>query len=247
MRKFGIFIQCRLSSRRLPAKALLPLGGHPILVVIIKRAMALDLPVFVLTSSLPSDDVIEYLALKAGAVDVIRGDIHDVRSRFLECAIKHNIDFIIRLTADNPFFDTSLLLSATSLLLDGSFGYISGSFVDIPEGTNVEAFCLSHLLLSFKKSSLDYDKEHVTPWIRMNSACDMAVSDTLEGFSPSQVECLRQYSFTIDTFHHYVQLCDLYECLGSSTDIFESNILSRLYNTLLSGFSYSHYCIRGGE
>ena len=45
-----IGIQCRLSSKRLPKKALLPLGEITILGAVISRCIATDIDTYILTS-----------------------------------------------------------------------------------------------------------------------------------------------------------------------------------------------------
>ena len=53
-----VLIQSRLSSSRLPGKALLPIGDYPMVVLAAKRAANTGLDVRVLTSLDSSDDVI---------------------------------------------------------------------------------------------------------------------------------------------------------------------------------------------
>ena len=65
-------LQARLSSSRLPGKALLPIGGHPTVVLAALRAGRAGVPVVVATSTGPDDDRIADAATRAGLKDCYR-------------------------------------------------------------------------------------------------------------------------------------------------------------------------------
>ena len=62
MCQLGIIIFARFDSVRLPGKAMLDLGGIPMLARIIRRAQLTGYPVFLATSDEPNDDVLVELA-----------------------------------------------------------------------------------------------------------------------------------------------------------------------------------------
>jgi len=76
-RPLRIVLQCRLSSSRLPAKVLLPVGGLPIAVLAAKRAMRGGKDLVLATSVEPSDDLLADAATRHG-VPVMRGPLDDV-------------------------------------------------------------------------------------------------------------------------------------------------------------------------
>lgn len=156
-------LQARTNSSRLPGKALLRLGGIESAVLAALRARNAGHRVVLATSDERTDDVLAQCAF-ANGIEVFRGDLHDVRSRFVE--LSRNLrddDVVVRLTADNVFPDGALVELAVKALLE-SGGYLVRSMEDprLPYGLAVEAFRASSLRGSLSDSSSEA-KEHVTP------------------------------------------------------------------------------------
>lgn len=102
-------IQARMGSERLPGKILAPLAGQPLLALIARRTARARVDEWWLaTSSEPADDVTEAWGFDLG-LRVYRGDATDVLSRFLAIADETDADWLVRLTADNPFVDAALI------------------------------------------------------------------------------------------------------------------------------------------
>lgn len=99
-------IQARMGASRLPGKVLMPLGDSCVLDYVVSRCRAIDglAAVVVATTRARRDDAVAAWC-EAHGVDVYRGSEEDVLSRFLEAAKPHGADYILRVTADNPFFD----------------------------------------------------------------------------------------------------------------------------------------------
>ena len=111
--KIGVIIQVRLGSTRLPNKVMLPLpvgSERTIISEIIERVKDISeiSNVIVATStSKVNNDLESYInGLK---VQCYRGSENDVLSRFHDIAIQHELEYIIRLTGDNPIVDSTLL------------------------------------------------------------------------------------------------------------------------------------------
>src|SRR5262245_60512132 len=95
-----VVLQSRLSSSRLPAKALLPLGGTTTVALAALRATNTGLPLVVATSVDASDDSLA-AHLEQQGLRVVRGPLDDVLGRFVFAA--HELaddDVVVRLTAD---------------------------------------------------------------------------------------------------------------------------------------------------
>ena len=94
-------LQARMSSSRLPGKVMMPLNGEPMIyrqIERIKQASTID-EVIVATSTDPSDDsLVEFLQNQG--IEVFRGSLNDVLSRFSEIQKITKSTAIIRLTGD---------------------------------------------------------------------------------------------------------------------------------------------------
>ena len=101
-------IQARTESVRLPGKALVKLGGHPVLEWVIRRTVSSKklTKVVLATTTNVSDDSISKLARELG-IEVFRGSRDDVLSRFADALEKYPADVVIRVCADNPFVSGS--------------------------------------------------------------------------------------------------------------------------------------------
>ena len=108
-KKSIVIIQARMSSHRLPRKALLPIENIPIIILVAKRAANTGRHVIVATSNKASDDILVKSLIKNN-ISFYRGSSENVLSRFAK--IVKNFDneqLIFRLTADNVFPDGKLL------------------------------------------------------------------------------------------------------------------------------------------
>lgn len=109
MAKTVAIIQARMRSERLPAKILSPLCGRPLLALLATRVARARVDEWWLaTTSDPADDVTEAWGFELG-LRVFRGHPTDVLSRFLSIADETDADWLVRITADNPFIDAPLI------------------------------------------------------------------------------------------------------------------------------------------
>lgn len=103
--KIGLFITARLKSTRLPLKLLLDLKGRTIIERVIDRAKLIsNVDTIVLCTSLnPQDKPLADIALK-NTVHYYLGSEEDVLQRLLDAAKFFNLDYILSITGENPFF-----------------------------------------------------------------------------------------------------------------------------------------------
>jgi spore coat polysaccharide biosynthesis protein SpsF len=155
-------IQARMGSTRFPGKVLADLGGRPVLDWVIRRLTEVKRidTLVVATSTNPEDDEIEEWCLSQD-VPCFRGNSHDVLARFYQCARESSASSIVRITADCPLIEPSLV---DSIILAGNCGgwdYFSlgGEF---PDGLDCEWFTFSALEEAFRGAALGSEKEHVT-------------------------------------------------------------------------------------
>lgn len=123
----AIIIQARTGSTRLPGKILADFyNGQSILEIIIKRCKELDTawPVIVATSAAGVDKAIVNLATSCG-VKTFAGDEQDVLKRFIDAAEQFGARKLIRVCADNPFLDTSLMKELLAFASKSDVDYAS--------------------------------------------------------------------------------------------------------------------------
>jgi spore coat polysaccharide biosynthesis protein SpsF len=157
-------IQARSGSTRLPGKVLEDLGGHPVLgwVVRAARAAARIDEVVVATSTSAGDDTVADLAESLG-VAVVRGSEQDVLSRFVAVLDAHPADALVRLTADCPLLDPTLIDAvAGAWAAAPTHDYVSTVLVrSLPRGLDVE-LVTAQALRAVDRTATGHDRVHVT-------------------------------------------------------------------------------------
>ncbi len=215
----GVIIQARLNSSRLPAKALLDVGGVTLLSRVINRMTLTGLPIVVATSKAADDDLIEHEALSNTGVTVFRGSLENVRNRFYLCAMENDFDVIVRVTADNPFSEPRFVNQALEKIERGAH-YARASPNTCPDGSNIEVFRFSELEFSEKNDPIAnniHDAEHVTPeMIKRLSGLEI-----FSQFTPDLRNLDCDIHVGVDTLSDYVKIRRIYQKLGevSGTEI----------------------------
>lgn len=212
--KVTAIIQARMSSERLPGKILVPLAGYPLLKVIRERTKQAQVDSWWLaTSSHQSDDLTEFWGHTLG-LNVYRGDLNNVLSRFTAIARQEQPDWIIRLTADNPFVDHK----AINILVDYAQSCAQEvSYLKAPEprilplGYMPEIVRAKDLLSSEHQipKVQGYHQSHVTSWIK-----ETMVSGIVE--IPNTWENRCYWRWTVDTLEDYYMSRDAFDLFGDS-------------------------------
>lgn len=126
-------ITVRLSSSRLPQKALLPLAGKRVIDhVIIRAKEGLDKGlshIVVCTSTESEDDVFKQIAREHG-VDCFRGSLSDKIDRWRGAAEQFGADYIITIDGDDLFCDPELIATAIAQVEKNSADIVTA---DTPE------------------------------------------------------------------------------------------------------------------
>lgn len=104
--KTAATITVRMKSERLPQKAMRFLEGKPLIEHLIERLKIAKLPdeIILCTSTNPQDDELVEVA-ERNCIRWFRGDEIDVLDRLLKAAKKHDVNFIVSTTGDNPLTD----------------------------------------------------------------------------------------------------------------------------------------------
>jgi len=164
----GIITQARMSSTRLPEKVMKRVKGKAILEYHIERLLQSGYPVFIATTVNEVDDIVVKFAEDHG-IGYYRGDEDNVLKRYYECASKFSLDVITRVTSDCPLVDGSIIKQSIDryLELQDTQVYLS-NYIErtFPRGFDFEVFSFRLLETAYNNANEDFDKEHVTPYIR---------------------------------------------------------------------------------
>jgi len=161
-------VQARMGSSRLPGKVLMPVGPVAMAARVVDAARAapgVD-ECWIACPDGPADDPIARLAEGMG-VPCLRGDEHDVLSRFLGVGRESGADRLVRLTADCPLLDPEVIGRVIGLLAaDAELDYASNVAPrSFPRGLDVEAMRLESLERIARQPGPE-DPEHVTVTLR---------------------------------------------------------------------------------
>lgn len=207
-----LVVQCRLSSTRLPGKALLPLGNSTVLDWTLAAMKKVPADEYYLATDSESCGQLAPVAKRNG-FNVFEGPLEDVLERFCLLIKKTKADTVIRATADNPFlfYDCaiSLLEQYNRRSQTGKCDYIT--YTGLPHGSGVEIFNAESLLKAASLTEEPYDHEHVGPSLYNHPENFTSVMLA----SPSQWNrpALRT---TIDTPADYRRACTVVRNLGGT-------------------------------
>jgi spore coat polysaccharide biosynthesis protein SpsF len=165
--KVGAIVLARLDSRRLPAKALKPVRGTPLIgyaLSLCRRIEGVDCVAIACTDR-AVDDPLERLAREEG-VQCVRGSTDDVAGRFLQAMNELELDAAVRMNGDSPLNSAPLLARAVALFREERWDLVS----NVPGRTypyGMSAEVVDRRAFARACASMDdaADREHVTKYL----------------------------------------------------------------------------------
>lgn len=180
----GVVIFSRMTSSRLPGKALLDMGGRPLVGRIIDRLRGVRTAhkLIVATSTAASDDALAAFVENEEGVELFRGSLDDVSGRTLACMRAFDLDALVRICGDSPFEDATMV-DAMIALLKSSGADISTNVYDrtYPSGLSIEAFTREAYERAYPKMSDPLDFEHVTYYLYQHPEIFKIENAAIEG------------------------------------------------------------------
>lgn len=161
-------IEARMTSSRLPGKALLPAGGKPLLEHLVSRLRAAPSigKVVIATTGNAADAPLVELAERLGMAS-FRGSESDVMERVLGAAQSVGADIIVGVTGDCPLVDPLVTEQVIRLFLNNPCDYATnGHIPTYPEGLGVQVYRRATLERSSEMTADNVEREHVTLHIR---------------------------------------------------------------------------------
>ena len=205
-----VLVQSRMSSSRLPGKALMTIAGSsPLVEVVARRGMNRGAELIVVTSRDESDDPLAAFLERRGLV-CFRGSLDDVLGRALAaCEDLSDAHVVARLTGDNPLPDQGLVETLRERLISRGLDYVGIKWPEdgLPYGVSAEVFRLGVLRRAHEQTRSPFDREHMTPWLRRNCR-----AGTLGAASVADLSYLRA---TVDCLDDYVHMSAVLNTAGA--------------------------------
>ena len=204
--KTYICIVARLSSSRLPNKALVKLVGNlNILEVLIKRLQTNfeNNQIILATTNLKEDDKLIEIA-KSQNIRFFRGPEKNVLDRIIfSCAQFRDCSNIVRVTGDNPLTDAIIL---KKMIFDHERNKCDYTFTEsIPVGTRPEIISLKFLKFLSKNIKNKNNTEYLTFYLKK----DLGQKNNLFEINYEQINS--NETLTVDTFEDLQFLKSIFE------------------------------------
>ena len=207
-----VIVQCRLSSTRLPGKALKDLCGKPVLAYVLESMHKVKADhYFVATDEASYEQLLP--VCKEYGFECFAGSLDDVLGRFTALLDTIKTKTVIRATADNPFLFYEAAEESAQLFEEKNNGknhcdYLTYS--GLPHGSGVEVFSADSLKKAATETSDPYDHEHVGP----------ALYNHKDKYVCEFVPAPRRFDYpelrtTIDTYSDYLRAVSMFTYLKS--------------------------------
>ena len=161
-------VQARMGSTRLPGKVLRTAAGKTFLHHLTERlrgARRVE-QIVVATSDLATDDPVVDECRKIG-VDCFRGSERDVLDRYYRAATSYGADTVVRITADCPLIDPSIVDRVVAFQQSHSdaFDLVTNRYpLTFPDGLDVDVMPLPALGDAWANARTQQQREHVIPY-----------------------------------------------------------------------------------
>ena len=126
-------IAVRLSSSRLPGKALMPILKIPMLEHMVDRirfSRQIN-EIIIATSTESSDDDLELFAARAG-IKCFRGSLDDVLGRLNLAVASSDADLVVEMLGDNPLVHADLIDDVIDFYLQQGVDYVANATIEYP-------------------------------------------------------------------------------------------------------------------
>lgn len=166
--KVVAIVQARMGSTRLPNKVMKPIGGVPMIELLLTRlgkSKHIDQIVLATSTDERNTPLVEHVQ-KLGYT-CVRGSESDVLDRYLVAARQAQADVVVRITGDCPLIDPALVDQVIERFKAEGVDYLSNTApASYPDGLDTEVFSLQALERAGRESQDQFDHEHVTPYLR---------------------------------------------------------------------------------
>ncbi|WP_066192291.1 cytidylyltransferase domain-containing protein [Gracilibacillus timonensis] len=236
--KVVAIIQARMGSSRLPGKVMKELQDDTVLSHVIRRVKQskwID-KIVIATTKNQQDQQIVLEAVK-NRVEAFQGDESNVLERYFLAAKYAQADVVVRITSDCPLIDPYVIDKLVKCFDENNYLLVTNAGADttlrtFPRGLDVEVFSFEALENSYQNANLDYQKEHVTPYLYEN---EDKVYYFTNKFDHSD------YRLTLDTFEDWKLIEEIYhELYHGNHNFYMKEIIDLLKRRPLLNYINKH-------
>jgi glutamate-1-semialdehyde 2,1-aminomutase len=166
--KVVAIVQARMGSTRLPDKVLKTICGKPMIELLLTRlSQSKEIDQIVVATSIDPRNLPLVACVEKLGYACEKGSENDVLERYVQAALKHKADTVVRITGDCPLIDPDLVDETIRKFNQGDFDYVSNSYPPTyPDGLDVEVCSFVALKRALEETTKPFDREHVTPYLR---------------------------------------------------------------------------------
>lgn len=226
IKKIGTIVQARITSARLPGKALMEIQGKPVLWHVLERLRRSSKTgkIVLAIPDTKKNDILRDFAKSYGAV-CVRGNENDVLARYMKAARLFSFDTIVRITGDCPLIDPEIIdevieRHTSNMLADYTSNTLKRTF---PRGLDVEIFSFRALARAHKEAKQPHEREHVTPYLYEHPKLF-----TLQNVSAKKLYRRPDIRITLDTKKDFLLIKKIYDYLYKPPHIFSARDVLKL-------------------
>lgn len=205
--KIVALVQARMGSTRLPNKVMKPIGGIPMIELLLSRlSQAKEVTQIIVATSVDerNQTLVEHVRKLGYACE--QGSENDVLDRFVQAARAHQADVVVRITGDCPLVDPELVDEAVRRFKAAGVDYFSNvNPPTYPDGLDIEVCTFRALEQASQETSKPFDREHVTPYLRERGRFNTASMQYNEDLSTLRWTVDEPADFTVveKVFQHF--------------------------------------------
>ncbi|CAB3637572.1 MAG: aminotransferase class III-fold pyridoxal phosphate-dependent enzyme [Achromobacter sp.] len=166
--KVVAIVQARMGSTRLPNKVMKRIGGKPMIELLLARLSCsneIDEIVLATSEAAQNAPLIEHV--RSLGYRCHAGSEDDVLDRYYQAARISDATVVVRITGDCPLVDPALVDDVIRGYKVAEVDYFSNTDPPTyPDGLDIEVFSFAALERAAKETSVPFDREHVTPYLR---------------------------------------------------------------------------------
>ena len=221
--KIAAIVQARMGSTRLPNKVMKPIGGIPIIELLLTRLVrAKEVDQIIVATSVDERNLPLVGHIRKLGYTCEQGSENDVLDRYVQASKKHQADVVVRITGDCPLVDPDLVDEVIRCFKAANVDYFSNTNPPTyPDGLDIEVFTFKALEQASQKTSAPFDREHVTPYLRKPGKFKTAAMQHSQDLS-----ALR---WTVDEAADFEVIEKVFQYFHPRTDFTWSEILTLQY------------------